>query len=173
MEVGNPQVFRFVGLVQKAACERKLIILLLLDRPASRRKLGRGPSRMVGPGTRFAVCKVPLGQTLSLHSPKRYRLGPACSGGLSGTVGPVRTSQVSVRHRRTSLDVPDALPSYAGPGRNLGSFPVPERRVSGYVQVLLTRRGTLAHLAIFGAPDGAVAFSYSGSGGPAIKFLTR
>src|SRR6266478_5446309 len=131
-EVGHPQRFQVIDVVQER-CEPQLLILsCCLTYPLQR--AGRVfPARCPG---RVLLWQVPFGQTPSLH-PLRCRL-PGVVRRLLRYYGSVRLPR-SVRHRRVSLDFPMRPKTTAaldGPG--ISRFP---REVSLYVHGVSDRAG--------------------------------
>src|SRR6266850_906921 len=131
-EVGHPQCFQVVDVVQKRREPQLLILSCCLTYPLQRTRRVR-PARCPG---HVLLWQVPFGQTLSLH-PLRDRL-PGLVRGLLRYYWSVRLPR-SVRHRRMSLDFPmrpEATAARGGLG--ISRFP---REVSAYVHGVSDRAG--------------------------------
>src|SRR5467141_2143340 len=131
-EVGHPQCFQVVDVVQKRREPQLLILSCCLTYPLQRTRRVR-PARCPG---RVLLWQVPFGQTLSLH-PLRDRL-PGLVRGLLRYCRSVRLPR-SVRHRRTSLDFPTRPKATAALGEHgISRFP---SEVSAYVHGVSDRAG--------------------------------
>src|SRR5467141_2533781 len=131
-EVGHPQCFQVVDVVQKRREPQLLILSCCLTYPLQRTRRVR-PARCPG---RVLLWQVPFGQTASLH-PLRCQL-PGVVRRLLRYYWSVRLPR-SVRHRRTSLDFPTRPKATAALGEHgISRFP---SEVSAYVHGVSDRAG--------------------------------
>src|SRR5467141_4111661 len=131
-EVGHPQCFQVVDVVQERREPQLLILSCCLTYPLQRTRRVR-PARCPG---RVLLWQVPFGQTASLH-PLRCQL-PGVVRRLLRYYWSVRLPR-SVRHRRTSLDFPTRPKATAALGEHgISRFP---SEVSRYVHGVSDRAG--------------------------------
>src|SRR5207245_7305778 len=131
-EVGHPQRFQVVDVVQERREPQLLILSCCLTYPLQRTRRVF-PARCPG---RVLLWQVPFGQSSSLH-PLRHRL-PGLVRGLLRYYRSVRLP-MSVRHRRTSLDFPTRPKATAAlGGLGISRFPC---EVSAYVHGVSDRAG--------------------------------
>src|SRR6267142_2103720 len=161
-EVGHPQCFQVVDVVQKRREPQLLILSCCLTYPLQRTRRVR-PARCPG---HVLLWQVPFGQTLSLH-PLRDRL-PGLVRGLLRYCRSVRLPR-SVRHRRTSLDFPLRPKAIAALGEpRISRFP---SEVSAYVHGVSDRAG-LWHTSRYRCTRWGLPLSPTASASRS-KFLTR